>query len=276
MSNPPTPSFGPQKGIKKVGGPPSGTPQPDWEVTDDGKGLLTGTLRFFYNVETGKPNLLPAPARGTKHPFDERLICKDSSSSIGSNNIGYVNASYIGLSQDPTIPEWELSCPTEETSIQMHPAFNIPEGTAGSMGVIKTAGVAPTFVPTYNDNMVVKGGPTNSDFEKFKVSPDTISKDLVGVETYKVMRPTITITIQTANQALMLDAIRNTGKQYSQPPFGPPWLATEGRTWLFTSLSVSEYSGIFKLSTEYMLSGLSADGKGKTWNKLIYPVAGSK
>jgi hypothetical protein len=264
-------------GIQDFGTPKDGTPQPDWNVTDDGRGLLSGTLKFFYNHKTGKPAgdvITSVPKRGDRHPYDERLVCKDVQTSFGSNNIGYCDANYVGISQDPSGVEWSLSCPTEEQSIALHPRFVIPVGKEGAWGHLIKIGA--DGVPQWNTEMVKPvDGDIYKTFESFVVGEKTINADLVGVESYKVSRPSLSITLHTANKQMLFEAIRNVGKQYILPPFAPDWAdaSRDKRTWLFSSLSVTEYAGIYKLDTEYVLSGIGSDNKGKPWNILIYPLA---
>ena len=261
-------------GVQEIGSVSDGTPQPEWNVTDDGRGLLTGTLKLFFSQKTGATfEVEGIPKRGDRHPFDERLVCKDVQTSIGSNNICYCDANYVGLAQDPSGVEWSLSCPTEETSITLHPKFVIVDGKEGAWGHLKE--LSEDGYPTWNYDMVKAAKDFEKTFEGFATSKETIAKDLVGVESYKVPRPTMSITLHTADKNLLTSSIQNVGKQYLKPPFGPDWADTSNvnRTWLFTSLSVTEYAGIYKLETEYTLSGFGSDGKGKIWNKLIYSPA---
>lgn len=260
-------TFNYEKSISKHGSISSGTPQPEWNITDDGRGVLSGTLKVFIDIVTGSTSgAASAPQRGDKHPFDERLICVSSQVSHGTGDIAYAEATYTGLTQDPAGIEWKINCPTEEEQIQLHPKFG-KKGEAG-LGIVKEEAAAPTWQPVYDESMVVLGGKGKTEFESFKVNQKTIDNDLVGVTSYKVSRPTVSVSLQTANQGLVNDALRNTGKQYAVVPYGPPWLTSTPRTWLFTSCSVTETSGIYKIESEFMLSGLT-----KPWNKLIYPFA---
>jgi hypothetical protein len=261
--------------IKKYGTPNQKLPQVDWQVTDDGKGLLTGTMKYWYDIATGKPLdplvIAKLPVRGERHPFDERLVCRDVNTTVGSNDMGYCDANYVGLSIDPTEPEWSLSCPTEEDPIQTHPMFALQVGKEGSFGIVLEEAKAPTFQPKYDTKMVILGGKQNNEFEGFKVSKETIDKDLVGVESYKVTRQTLSMSFHTANQIVVQTFLGFVGKQFKEPAFAPSFLtSTEGRTWLLTSMSLSEFAGIYKIELEYTLSGMGSDGKGKSWNKLIY------
>ena len=273
----PQPSFK-RTGVQDYGTPKSRTPQPEWNVNDDGRGLLTGTLKLFYDHETGKPidnELISGlPQRGERHPFDERLVCQDVQTSFGSNNIGYCDASYVGLKQDPSGVEWNLSCPTEEEPIETHPMFVKPESEQGSFKVIKSYNKA---TPVWNSALVDFQGDFSQEFKRFKLCPENVKTDLFGIESYKVSRPSMSVTLHTANKEILDLAILNVGKQYPSVPYGPTWsdVSKIGRSWLFTSLNVSEYATIFKLECEFMLSGIGSDGKGKTWNKLVYPPASS-
>lgn len=273
----PTPRKVEPRTINKYGTPAQKTPQVDWQVTDDGRGLLTGTLKYFYDIATGKPldggTIITLPARGELHAFDERLMCKDVATTVGSNDIGYCDANYVGLSQDPTLAEWSISCPTEEDPIQTHPMFSIKSDKQGSFGVVIEEAAAPTYQPRFDPEMAVLGGKNQTEFERFKVSPKCIEKDLVGVESYKVPRQTMSISFHTAQQSILSSYLTGVGKQFTVVDFAPSFTTSsslDGRTWLFTSLSVSEFSGIYKLDCEYTLSGYGSDGKGKPWNKLIY------
>lgn len=275
MSNPPPPVAMIEKGvIRKYGETASKTPQIDWQVTDDGRGLLTGTMKYFYEVSTGKPMgsdfVLTLPRRGERHPFDERLSCKDCSLTVGQNDIGYCDANYVGLNLDPTDAEWSISCPTEEDPIQVHPMFPLKADKQGSFGIVIEEGVAPLYQPKYDPKMVVLGGKSFTEFDKFKVSPEIIAKDLVGVTSYKVPRQTMSLTFHTANKVILNMYMNGVGKQYRKVALAPDIATVAGRSWLFTSLSVTEFAGIYKLDCEYTLSGVGSDGNGKPWNELIY------
>jgi hypothetical protein len=140
----------------KKGGPSSGTPLPEWSVSDDGAGLLSGTLKVFIDGNAGLTSKGTAsskgfgadgksvnanggfgpaksaadgiPATGSRHPFDGRLICYGTSTSFNSMGYGYVEAQYIGLLQDPAGVEWELSATTSDEAIETHPKFLGAEG----------------------------------------------------------------------------------------------------------------------------------------------------
>lgn len=275
--NPPTATHY-TKGIVKVGTPKDGAALPDWTVTDDGLGLLTGTLKFFYDYTTGKAveGGLAVPARGDRHPYDERLVCHDVKTTYGSNDIAYCDANYVGLKQDPSGIEYTLNCPTEEDPIQLHPKFNLEKDKEGSFKAIEKMAESPDWKTRYNTKVCKTKDNKGDEFVAFAVSPDNVTNDLVGVKSYKVPRPTMSVTFHTANQTIMFDCVRSVGKQFKKVPYGPDWsdVSKENRSWLFTSVSVTEYAGIFKCQTEYMLSGMGTDGKGKPWNKLIYEEGG--
>ena len=266
--------------IKKFGHISNGTPNPvDWQVVDDGTGLLTGTARFFYSNTDGKAVKKGFPRKGDKHPFDERLVCKDTRASYGTNEITYVDANYVGLDADPSGIVWELLCPTSDEPIETHPDFF-------TWGVLKTAPkkaqngqvTPPTYNSTYKsmidwnyDEVIVREG----NFDKFKDTPNNRGQNpsfnLVGVKSYKVPRATIRVTFSTKNETIKNTAIQALGKHCTQPPYGPAWTKTTGRSWLMTNISVTEYAGIYKIQTEYMLSGTEG-----YWNNRIYQPFGTE
>lgn len=275
-------------GIRKYGEVKTKTPQVDWTVTDNGKGLLSGTLKYFYEVSTGnaidQTYIQTLPIQGEVHPYDNRLICNDCTLTVGANDIGYCDANYIGTQSDPCDVEFKLSCPTEEDPIQVHPSFSLPADAQGSFGVVIEAGAAPKYQPVYDREMVVLGGKDLSEFDKFKVSPKTIEKDLVGVTSYKVARPTLSVSFVTQDGGFIATLISSVGMQTNAPqPKGnaPDWISGfSGRNWLLTSASVSpllrseaKVDILWRVELEYMLSGVGSDGVGKTWNKLIYKEA---
>jgi hypothetical protein len=258
-------------GIQKYGNVRDGTPQPEWNVSDNGKGLLSGTLKFFYDYNTGKSvsGGLNIPKRGDRHPYDERLVCSQVQTNYGTNDIAYCDAQYVGLLADPTEAEWELSCPTEEDPIQTHPDFlSIGEGKFNILKTPLVAGKLPAF-----DADQVMADPTKGGFQRFKDMKLTREKDLVGVTSFKVPRATMKVTYHTASQAYWFWSVQYLGYQIQRVPLAPQWTDVTAlkRSWLLTSTSVTEYgASIYKVQTEYMLSGIGEDGSGKPWNKLIY------
>lgn len=263
--------------IKKYGKISSGTPNPvDWQVVDDGTGLLTGTARFFYSNNDGNVIKHGLPKKGDKHPFDDRLICKDVHSKYQTNEITYVDANYIGIDADPSGIVWELLCPTSDEPIDTHPDFY-------TWGILNTNPKKSATGPTppkynaltgrvdWNQNQVKLT--QDWTFDKFKDTKEnrgeTASYNLVGVKNYKVPHATFRLTFSTKNEKIKNDSITALGKQCAKPPYGPDWLMSPTRSWLFTNLSITEYAGIYKIQTEFTLSGQEG-----TWNRRIYPIFG--
>lgn len=267
-----TPSLEAHKaGIQKYGEVRDGTPQPEWNVSDNGKGLLSGTLKFFYDYKTGRAvgGTLSIPKRGDRHPFDERLVCSQVQTNYGTNDIAYCDAQYVGLLSDPTEGEWQLSCPTDEDPIQTHPDFLlIGEGKFNIITGPLQIGQLPKFDPNQVLFDPAKGG-----FQRFKDTPATREKDLLGITSFKVPRATMKVTFHTASQPYWFWAVQYLGYQINYVPLAPDWsnVSALNRSWLLSSSSVSEYgASIYKVETEFTLSGIGEDGRGKPWNKLIY------
>lgn len=268
------------KSVERAGSVKDGTVQPEWNVQDDGRGLLTGSVKFFYNYKTGTSSvgLDGMPTKGSKHPYDERLVCNNVSVNYQSNDIAYVDASYVGLKQDPSGIEWTLSAPTADEAIDKHWAF-LEIQTKGGFGVFAADQPSPTTNNFYDpdtkfpifDPQVVIANPKDG-FQRFAVSDKTREKDLVGVESYLAPKCTMQVTWHTASEAYWFWAVQYLGWQISYVPLAPAWsnVTALNRSWLLTSSNVSEYSGIYKVSAEFTLSGNGKDGKGKPWNKLIY------
>ena len=104
--------------------------QPDWEITDNGRGLLEGSAKFvFEHALAGNDSDIPKV--GTPHPADGRLLCWDVQTTYGKARIGYAQAKYIGIANgDMTRPEFSVSGSTGEQSIKFHPDFKQWEAEA--------------------------------------------------------------------------------------------------------------------------------------------------
>lgn len=307
--------------IVKHGGPPSGTNQVEWSITDDGNGVLSGTLRVFidsagggggggsimpsqlgtplftqYQGNNGLTNPLSgsadgaarlhpkAPKRGDGHPFDGRLKCYGATINYNRMGIAYCDAQYAGLISDPCGFEWELTCPTEEDPIELHPNFlagSVNQNTGNSasfgdrdiapneFGVITQEGTDPKYkCPFWNlENVDIDF--KSRTFKSFKPSPEMIEKRLVGVESYKVMRPTFRISFSSATTATWSWLAQQVGRRAKKIPYADgvaeiPTLPS-GIDWLLTAVSVTRSMGIYKVSTDWQQSG-NAGG----WNAIIY------
>lgn len=318
--NPSNPT-GYKNGIRSYGGPADRTPQPEWHVTDDGKGLLTGTLRRYVNgavaggdsnwtgvggngsiagggggswpttLHTGGNTLGYAngdsssgivPKKGEAHPFDRRLVCTDFTVNYQGNEIAYIDANYVGIEGEVAGIEWELTCPTEETPIEMHPDFlsigtsSIATGQQSGFDTVTQSGINPKTNAPYWNRQVVKVDDETQRFEGFVYSTETTMNKLAGVTSYKLPRPTLRITYSTKTPTTISANILATGKITDKPEFAPAWLSTAGssgtvqnpnanyRNWLLSSTNVTEMAGIYKVQNEYILSGEGG------WNPIIY------
>lgn len=272
MANPPNPQGrATSKQVLKKGSISSGTPQPEWRVTDDGKGMLTGTLKLFIDAKTGASHnaseMSVIPKRGDKHPYDERLYCNDVQTTFGSNDIAYCEANYVGLLQDPSGIEWELNTPTEEDDILTHPDL---VSVKANWGTVTADGYNNNGqIPWDTKNVIIKPD-GRGDFGGFKNNEHNRSPeiDLAGVEKWKVPRATMRVTWNTASQANWIWAVKYLGYQTKSVPLAPDWtnVSDQNRSWLLSSTSVTQYGGtIYRIQAEYILSGQT-----KPWNKLIY------
>lgn len=237
-------------------------PLPDWSISNDGKGLLESSVKIYYTNNTNEGGQMSnVPTRGQSHPYDGRLKCHKVSFTQGRNNIGYAQADYIGLAQDPTVGEWEISGSTSEQSMIFHPDFKtmaiVTEGTVGSSGVGGT--------PTKWKPWITVDKETN-EFERFNIlSPkDT---DMAGVESYLTASATARVTYYTANGSAVGQVI-NGMATYASVPHGAtnmPSNLSGGGNWLMTGGSVSQYGSLYKIQTEW-----KASTNKKPWNKFIY------
>lgn len=312
------------------GGPSSGTNQHEWTISDDGNGVLSGTLRIFIDSDGGvsasssggstlpqyltsanAPSLFDkykgnnglsnplsgsadgnarlhpkAPKRGESHPYDGRLKCYGASITYSRMGIAYCDAQYAGLISDPCGFEWELSCPTEEEPIQLHPEFltktiNQNTGEAASFGdrdiseglsdfgTVEQVGSDPKYKCPYWNTDNVDFDFKSRTFKAFKPSAEMIEKRLVGVESFKAMRPTFRISFSTATTGTWSWLAQQVGRRskkisYAEGVAEIPNLPS-GQDWLLGSVTVTRSMGIYKVSTDWIQSG-NAGG----WNPIIY------
>lgn len=242
-----------------------------WNITDDGKGMLSGTARFFEDAGSGRRNTGSGPKTGSKHPYDERLYCTGYSQSFGANDVSYIDANYIGFASDPAGVSWSISTPSEEADIQTHPKFLKKSGKDKGFDIIKEAATEEKAA-VFDSNEVN----TNAagDFESFANSPKNGpdgEKRLYGVRAYKTPMPAVTLNYKTAKQEYWSWTTLNVGKTYNiVPMLGAITDFSKGstpkRNWLLTDASVTEESGFYNVSITFMASG------GNGWNPLIYDV----
>jgi hypothetical protein len=250
---PPRPTS-PAQGIKTVGFVGDNYPTPDWSVSDDTRGLLESSVKFFTNGY-GMPPFLPR--RGQTHPIDSRLKCYKVTYNQADNAVGSYTADYIGLKLDPSEGEWEVSSSTSERSIVLHPNFD--------MFAVEVKGDPAKGVLTKWKKWVKKDK-QNEFVAFFAFAPE----DIGGVDSYLYPQTTARVTFYTSSSSTASKVMGSLATTRSSP-FGCKNFPSVGGggNWLLTNGSISEYGTIFRVQTEWMLSG-----GGKPWNKYIYKEFG--
>lgn len=249
--------------IKRFGGL-DGLKQPDWHISDNGYGLLEGSLKVFYN-HNDKP-ISTDIVKGSTHPFDERLKAFDITINYGKNGVAYLDAKYIGIaSGNVTEPEWSISGTTSDESIQFHPDFKkfCEELTS------------PAYIQGQNYTQTAESRTTGvilddkNNFEKFAPKHPY----LPAIEQFVVPAATCEVTFYTNDISIATFALAdNLGGTTSKIPYAPEFLTASGdKNWMLTSTSVSPHGVIYKCSWTFTLSIL-----GKVHNKYIYKDLGSQ
>lgn len=219
--------------------------QPDWEITDNGRGLLEGSAKFVFSHEN-KGRDTDIPVQGSPHPADSRLLCWDVQTSYGKAKIGYASAKYIGIANGfMTRPEISLSGNASENSIRFHPKFAEWEAEAANdVQKIKRDenGYFVSFGPKH---------PKVPAIEQF-VTPTGTCKVMFYCKSLAVWTPLV---------------YGGLGKQCDTPAYGPEYLnaSASNLSWLLTGTNVSEHGTIFKVELDFTLSVL-----GKKHNEYIY------
>jgi hypothetical protein len=250
MTTPPQINTKPSGDRLTVGDYGSNYVLPDWTVNDDCRGLLESSVRFF-NDGYGMPTFLPQ--RGQPHPIDSRLKCYKVSYQQADNGLGSYTAEYIGLKINPSEGEWEVSSSTSERSIIMHPTFDT--------FAVEVKGSPESGKPTKWKKWV-KTDDQNEFVSFYAFAPE----DIGGVESYLVPQTTARVTFYTSSSGTATSVMGGMGKTRSQP-YGCKNFPSVGGggNWLLTNASISEYGTIFRVQSEWMLSG-----DGKPWNPHIY------
>lgn len=221
--------------------------QPDWEITDNGRGLLEGSAKFVFS-HNNKGVDKDIPVVGTPHPADGRLLCWDVQTSYGKAKIAYANAKYIGIANGTmTRPEFTISGQASEESIRYHPKFKEWEAEAGNdLQKIKY---------DENTNYFVAFGPKHPKvpaLEQF-VSPSGTCKVQYYCKSVAGWAPFV---------------FSGLGKQSSRPAYAPDYLdaSSANLSWLLTGTNVTEHGTIFKVELDFTLSKLN-----KPHNEYVYP-----
>ena len=257
----PNPSTRPNTGVTKVGNVPNKELQSDWSITNDGRGVLESSVRFYYE---NKPTSVPSnlPRKGDPHPADGRLKCYKIAFNQGKNEYGYCQADYIGLENgNQSEGEWEVTSSTSESSIIFHPDFEElaieSKGTAGESGNAGTPTVWKNYVKFDEKN----------EFEAFTIdAPD----DLAGIEAYLTPQTVCRVTFSTTTGSTVGKVMAGLGKT-AGVPYGCSAVpsGSNGGNWLLTNASCNEYGSIYRIQTEWTQST-----RGKPWNEKIYKEFG--
>jgi hypothetical protein len=209
--------------------------------------LLESSVKYFFDIDSANPEI-PAgvPKRGSPHPVDSRLKCYKVSTSFGKNDIGYCQADYIGLLQDPTEGEWELSSSSSDSSMIFHKKFS--DLTMDEKGVVAGDGTVAT--PTKWKKYIERD--ENNNFVKFMINaPDNLG----GIESFVTPASVCRVTFYSAKATTMLRVMQGLSQTRAVPLAAPPSLATsDGTNWMLTNASVSEYGTIFRMQTEWTKS----------------------
>lgn len=232
--------------------------QPQWNVSEDTRGLLEGTVTYRVQTNPMRPSVPPLPARGDVHPWDSRLRCHNSTSQFSEQGQVLITAQYIGLQQDPTLAEMEMSASASMQSLQLHPNFTTMAMSKPPTATDSNYDFFP-YVDTVNDN--------RKDFERFNAV--TAPEGLKGADSYYAPRGTIRCTFYTANGGLATRYVSNVGTISSSIPNsnGP---MPSGHNYLLANVSVSTFGVIYKISAEWMMSE-----QGYSWSSAIYRGFGS-
>lgn len=248
--------------VAKQGQVANKTLQPDWSITNDGRGILESSVRFYYE---NRPDSFPAslPKKGDQHPSNGSLKCYKVSYAQSKNEFGYATAEYIGLENgNQSEGEWEVTSSTSETSIIFHPDFEAlaieEKGSVGSSGNAGKATVWKNYIKVDEKN----------EFEAFTIdAPD----DLAGIESYLTPQTVCRVTFSTTNASIVGTVMGGLGKT-AGTPYGcnaVPQGGEGGGNWLLTNASCNEYGNIYRIQTEWTLST-----RGKPWNEKIYKEFG--
>lgn len=232
--------------------------QPSWTLSEDTRGLLEGTLTWRRQVSPSSPRTPNLPQRGEPHAWDPRLRCHQSQLSFGEQGQCMVQASYIGLVQDPTLAEVEISAAASSQTLQLHPNF-----TSMAMSQAPTASNSNfafhPYVDTVNQN--------RKDFERFNAI--TAPEGLRGADSYYAPKGTARVTFYTANQGTVTKYLSNVGTiEDTIPNINGP--VPSGHNYLLVNASVATYGIIYKISAEWMFSD-----QGIKWSDKIYRKFGS-
>lgn len=222
--------------------------QPDWSISDNGRGLLEG-VAIFKTSHSGTPATSMPAARNSQHPNDSRLTCWDVEAVYGKNGICTCTAKYIGIKGGVmTDPEWSLSGQASEQSIRFHPKFDTWVGEAAA---------DRTKIRLDEQGYFVSFGPKHP--------------KVPAVEQFVAPSGSCKVSFYTKSKEIwMPKSIGGLGKWTTTPHYAPAYLNASSAklSWLLTSTSVMEYANIFKVDLDYTLSVLGKPHNVDMYEKL--------
>ena len=276
-----------QKGVLTTTGT-SKTVQPEWQITNDGYGLLESVCKWVVPYGT------KAPAKNSEHPYDNRLYCWKTTTQIMAGQVMAIEAHYVGIEEGlDTTPQIQITVGSSTEPIDTHNEFVSKIGGKPSAPKNGAIFVDPsTGEKTEDDALGV--------FAEFSMMAELTSNEgsegeftsygknrLAGVKSY--YNPTITLkgnffTKHELNAQKVVSAI---GKTTTDGVLGgmeviPTWVkialagamnnkGVEGyyqdRNWLVTGVNVEEFGQVLKVSYDLTLGGILG------WNNYVYKAA---
>jgi hypothetical protein len=256
--------------------------QAKWPISNDGFGLMEGSVNFTCSVDdAGK-----IPLKGDQHPHDERLKCWKVQTTTRKGGLLDIDASYVGIETGiRTEPQIQISVGSTTDPIDTHNEFVTKIGgkpSAALNGAIFVDAVSGEI--TKDDKKGV--------FQEFSLlttvgtGPSAKQKKnvMAGVKSY--YSPTITVKgVMYTRTALITNKIVGAiGKttvsgEIGGIPLLPTWAiftvarlmnnaGEEGyyqpRNWLVAGVNVEEYGKVYKISYDLTLGGVLG------WNSFIY------
>ena len=232
---------------------------PNWNITEDQYGLLTGSISYRYESQNIMSSAIPSI--GQFHPFNPELRSYKGSVSHGAGGNAVMTLDYIGIGngRTQTIPEIEVSGSSSSQNVVLHPNFtNFALDTMPDKNGLNWK--YKPYVKTVDRNGV--------DFEVFDgiTAPD----GLRGVDSYYVQRTTVRVSFYTYNTGTVTTHLNGIGC-YREKPYGVEDFVgiPTGGNYLLTSCSASKYGKAYKVSAEW-----TSSEQGVKWSTILYRAWG--
>ena len=269
--------------------------QSKWGISNDGFGLLEGSVSFAIGVDSAGE----IPVKLDAHPHDDRLKCWKVTTTTRKGGILDVEANYVGIETGQnTDPQIAITVGSATDPIDTHNEFVKKIGGKPSAALNGAIFVdATTGEKTTNDTngvfsefslMVPKASASPAAPSGGGTTPSTSSEKnlFAGVKSY--YSPTITIKgcIYTSTAITAGKVVKSIGKTTSGTVGGfdlmPTWSKVvvlglmdnskatgyyQPRNWLVAGASVEEFGAVYKVSYDLTLSGILG------WNDKIYEKA---